>query len=216
MKVKRIPHLPYCCWLQANVVRDQGDRYCLQDFMAKKGESLKKQYKKLTLKDKEGLMRDIKTVKEEHMKICRANPKVVLKDVNSTFDSMEKEVSYHAIPCWRFLWTFPWQWAAICSHTGVEGFYVVVRGCVEDNNEPKIFFSDKALRFIKEVLETDPQQLMLKLKAWCVSRLGESNILWSNVNSKLTRYRQGADDYKGNVPSKDNHQMSQANPREAS
>ena len=60
------------------------------------------------------------------------------------------------------------------SCTGVEGFYVAVRGSVEDYHKPKLFFSDKALRFVKDVLEIEPQQLALKFEAWCVSRLGKS------------------------------------------
>lgn len=59
------------------------------------------------------------------------------------------------------------------AHTGVEGFYVAVRGSVEDYNKPKIFFSDKALHFVKEVLQIDPQQLALKLEAWCAGGLGK-------------------------------------------
>ena len=47
-----------------------------------------------------------------------------------------------------------------------------MRGSVEDYSEPKLFFSDKALWFVKEVLEIEPQQLALKFEAWCVSGLG--------------------------------------------
>ena len=47
------------------------------------------------------------------------------------------------------------------SCTGIEGFYIAVRGSVEDYNEPKPFFLDKAFRFVKDVLEIEPQQLAL-------------------------------------------------------
>jgi hypothetical protein len=72
------------------------------------------------------------------------------------------------------------QWTAIMTRTGVEGFYLAVRGSVEDYTEPKIFFSGKVLRFVKEVLQLEPQQLALKLEAWCVSGLG----------NKLNLYRE--------------------------
>ena len=63
------------------------------------------------------------------------------------------------------------------SRTGVEGFYVAVRGSVEDYHEPKLFFSDKALQFVKDVLEIEPQQLALKFEAWCVSGLGKNKFI---------------------------------------
>jgi len=59
------------------------------------------------------------------------------------------------------------------SRTGIEGFYIAVRGSVEDYHEPKLFFSDKGLRFVKDVLEIEPHQLALKFEAWCVSGLGK-------------------------------------------
>lgn len=61
--------------------------------MAKKALLLKKQYQKLTVKDKEELTSDINNIQEEHKKIVRANPKAVQKDVNAAFDLMEKDVS---------------------------------------------------------------------------------------------------------------------------
>ena len=68
------------------------------------------------------------------------------------------------------------------SCTGIEGFYVAVRRSVEDYNEPKFFFSNKALRFVKDVFEIKPQQLALKFEAWCVSRLGELTNASGNTN----------------------------------
>jgi hypothetical protein len=70
------------------------------------------------------------------------------------------------------------------SRTGVEGFYVAVRGSVEDYHEPKLFFSDKALRFVKDVLEIEPQQLALKFEAWCVSGLGKNEFIISAHEKK--------------------------------
>ncbi|KAF8218841.1 hypothetical protein L208DRAFT_1346666, partial [Tricholoma matsutake] len=68
-------------------------------------------------------------------------------------------------------------WVAIVSCMGVEHFYIAIRGSVKDYNEPKLFFSDKALQFVKEVLEIDPQHLALKFEAWCVSGLGKQSLL---------------------------------------
>jgi hypothetical protein len=49
---------------------------------------------------------------------------------------------------------------------------MAVRGSVEDYTEPKLFFSEKALRFVKDVLQLEPKTLALKFEAWCVSGLG--------------------------------------------
>jgi hypothetical protein len=54
----------------------------------------------------------------------------------------------------------------------VQGFYVAVHGDIEDYHEPKVFCSDKAINFFKEVLNTDPRQLAVKLEAWAVSGIG--------------------------------------------
>jgi hypothetical protein len=45
---------------------------------------------------------------------------------------------------------------ALCARTSVEGLYVGVRGNIEDLSEPKIFFTQKAEKFVKEVLHIEP------------------------------------------------------------
>jgi hypothetical protein len=62
--------------------------------MVKKGPSLRKQYQKLMVKDKEELTDEINNVREERKEIARANPKAVQRDVNAAFDMMEKDVSH--------------------------------------------------------------------------------------------------------------------------
>ena len=49
---------------------------------------------------------------------------------------------------------------------------MAVRGSVEDYHEPKVFFSEKAERFVKQVLKLEPRELALKLEAWAVSGIG--------------------------------------------
>ena len=73
--------------------RGAGDRYRLQEFMAKKGASLRHQYRKLSLDEKNNLTKDIKLTREEHRKIYRANPKAVQQDVDATYNTMEQKVS---------------------------------------------------------------------------------------------------------------------------
>jgi hypothetical protein len=53
----------------------------------------------------------------------------------------------------------------------MHGFYVGVRGTCEDLHESKVFFSDKASTFVKEVLNMEPRHLALKFEAWVISGL---------------------------------------------
>ena len=63
------------------------------------------------------------------------------------------------------------------SRTGVQGFYIAVRSSIEDYNEPKVYFSDKAISFVKNVLKMEPQHLALKLESWVVSGIGEKTMV---------------------------------------
>lgn len=61
---------------------------------------------------------------------------------------------------------------ALCARTGTEGFYVAVRGGIEDLSEPKIFSTQKAEKFIKDILHMEPRHLGLKLESYVISGLG--------------------------------------------
>jgi hypothetical protein len=80
----------------------------------------------------------------------------------------------------------------------MEGFYVAVRGGIEDLVEPKIFFTEKSQKFVQDVLGIEPQHLGLKLEAFVISKLGMSfpqhcfvltfpkmNVLLSTVSDHL-------------------------------
>lgn len=54
----------------------------------------------------------------------------------------------------------------------MEGLYIAVRGGIEDLSEPKIFFTEKAQKFVSSVLRVEPQHLGLKLEAFVVGKLG--------------------------------------------
>lgn len=56
----------------------------------------------------------------------------------------------------------------------MEGFYVAVRGGIEDLVEPKIFFTEKSQKFVQDVLGIEPQHLGLKLEAFIIGKLGMS------------------------------------------
>jgi hypothetical protein len=96
--------------------------------------------------------------------------------------------------------------------TGVEGFYVAMRGSVEDYYEPKLFFSEKALWFVKEVLEIKPQQLALKFEAWCVSGLsGHQFTMLQEDGQNLYTFRQSSIEYSSIPTHQDYQPMSHYN-----
>ena len=53
------------------------------------------------------------------------------------------------------------QWMVLCAKTGMEGFFIVVQGTVEDHAELKVFFTEKAEKFICLVLDVEPRHLAL-------------------------------------------------------
>ena len=96
--------------------------------------------------------------------------------------------------------------------TGAEGFYIAVRGSIEDYHEPKLYFSDKALHFVKEVLEIEPQQLALKFEAWCVSGLGRHQLtMLQKKDWDLHGCRQSSVEYLSFPASQDHKPMSHYN-----
>jgi len=64
---------------------------------------------------------------------------------------------------------------------GIEGFYIAVRGGVEDLSAPKIFFSPKGDKFVRSVLDLEPRRLALKFKSFVVSGLGN----YFKISAKL-------------------------------
>ena len=60
----------------------------------------------------------------------------------------------------------------MCASLGIEGFYIAVRGGVEDLSAPKIFFSPKGDKFVRSVLDLEPRRLALKFESFVVSGLG--------------------------------------------
>src|SRR5882762_4315108 len=78
------------------------------------------------------------------------------------------------------------QWTSLCQHTGIQGFYVTMRGSIEDFNGPKVFFSDVTMKFIHDVLNIEPQLLALKLEAWSNTGLGGTGFHIHQIINLLT------------------------------
>ncbi|KAI6016492.1 hypothetical protein EDC04DRAFT_2608482 [Pisolithus marmoratus] len=65
------------------------------------------------------------------------------------------------------------QWTFLCLSLGIEGFYVVVHGGIEDPSTPKLYFSEKGEKFFCLVLDLEPCHLALKFEAFIISDLAE-------------------------------------------
>ena len=100
-------------WIDEYADLDQGEQYHLQEFMAKKGASLKHQYHKLSEAEKIGFMKEINVVREQHLKNLLSKSKAVQHDVTAAFDSMEQEVSRHILYLhaknWWDTWIVDWN-----------------------------------------------------------------------------------------------------------
>ncbi|KAG2743398.1 hypothetical protein P692DRAFT_20850504 [Suillus brevipes Sb2] len=122
-----------------------GDRWKLTEFIEAHNGTLKHDYAKLTTAQKNTYVIEIMKRHIEKQKLSR--------DMLTSFAAMDQE------------------WMALCSRFGIEGFYIAIRGSVEDLSGPKLFFSEKAEKFACTILDSDPWRLALKLEAFVVSGL---------------------------------------------
>ncbi len=152
-----------------------GKKWRLRDFTKHYCESLKRDYAKLSSREKTSLTEGLKIVRTTRVKMVRANPKAIAKYADTTFADMEKDVStYHCDrpSCMTAVLT-PFQWTAIMSRTSMQGMYFAVRSGTDEYHEPKMFLTSGAESFICEVLGMEPRTLVLKLEAWSVSKLAD-------------------------------------------
>ncbi|KAG1849462.1 hypothetical protein DFJ58DRAFT_842665 [Suillus subalutaceus] len=152
--------------MEANEGHERGDRIKLTKFIAENRDELVRQHSWLTLAEKQALNAEVVEARQRKSHAACANPKATQHDMNVTFTSMDRE------------------WMALCARTGAEGFYVAVRGSIEDLFEPKIFVMQKAEKFVQDVLKVEPRHLGLKLESFIVSSL-EAITLENNINGKV-------------------------------
>ncbi|KAG2029148.1 hypothetical protein BDR03DRAFT_987951, partial [Suillus americanus] len=107
----------------------KGNRWKLTEFIESHKETLRNDYARLSRAQKNNYEVEIIKMRADKQRMVRDNPRAVQRDMQATFAAMDQE------------------WTAICSHLGVEGFYVAVRGGIEDLSGPKLFFSEKAEKF---------------------------------------------------------------------
>ncbi|KAG1724126.1 hypothetical protein EDB19DRAFT_1834293 [Suillus lakei] len=134
----------------------KGDHWKLTDFVSAHKETLQHNYSKLTAAQKNGYAVKLIKMRAEKQRVVHNNPKGVHRNTTMSFAAMDQE------------------WTALCSRLGIEGFYIAVRGGIEDLSGPKLFFSEKAEKFVCAVLDLEPRCLALKLEAFVISGLDSS------------------------------------------
>ncbi|KAG0692931.1 hypothetical protein DFH29DRAFT_1007900 [Suillus ampliporus] len=154
---------------EANETRGPGQRYRLPAFISAHHTELQRTYTRLSETEKKKLRLGIDDLRTMRVNIVRSNPKALLKDVNSTFNAMEKE------------------WTAINARTSMEGFYIAVRGDLEHYHEAKLFLTAKAKSFIKDVLHFEPKLLALKFESWVVGNFGAESSMSTTQRLPLSK-----------------------------
>ncbi|KAG2109785.1 hypothetical protein BD769DRAFT_1330411, partial [Suillus cothurnatus] len=74
-----------------NEGRGVGDRLKLPVFITEHRTQLTTRYLRLTAADKDRLRDDVETLCQSRIKVTRANPKALQKDINATFNAMQTE-----------------------------------------------------------------------------------------------------------------------------
>ncbi|KAF8552849.1 hypothetical protein OG21DRAFT_1386286, partial [Imleria badia] len=97
---------------------EKGDRFKLLLFIAKYKSELLDEYRKLSPVHKQTLIAKVQAACDSKVPSARANPKAVNQAITATFANMDHEVP-------------------LCAKTGMEGFFIAVRGTVKDHTEPK-------------------------------------------------------------------------------
>ncbi|KAG2361987.1 hypothetical protein BDR07DRAFT_1584621, partial [Suillus spraguei] len=78
----------------------------------------------------------------------------------------------------------------------MEGFYIAVQGDLEHYHKAKLFLTDKAKSFIRDVLHFEPKLLALKFKPW-VSAMSTSQ--WLLLSKLVSLCRQNIQDGLDNI-----------------
>ncbi|KAF8555522.1 hypothetical protein OG21DRAFT_1398348, partial [Imleria badia] len=145
---------------EVNTSCEEGKHVHLTDYVAKNKDQLLETYKQLSPIEQQMFINQVKATQESQVLTVRADPKAVSNTIAAAFSNMDREGSICLI-----------GWTALCAKTGLKGFYIAVRESVEDLSVPRMFFTGKAERFVKTVLDIEPHRLALKLESWAVSGL---------------------------------------------
>ncbi|KAI5997728.1 hypothetical protein EDC04DRAFT_2612524 [Pisolithus marmoratus] len=122
----------------------------LTNFIVQNKQELLDAYNWLMVSQKQAYNNAVMTVHATKVPAAHSNAKSVSQVMSSAFSKMDQQVS-------------------LCVETGLEGFYVAVHGAVEDLSEPKVFFMEKAEKFVHNVLGIKLHHLALHLESWVIS-----------------------------------------------
>lgn len=140
-------------------------------------DELKEEYQELSEQDLERYRTVVDTTRAERQQTgIRDRPKAMVKHVNNTFDKMEHEVRMSARFVFYVILTTI-QWTSIMFRTGMEGFYVAVRGTTDEYHAPQMYFSEQAKLFFKDFMGVDSHFLALQFEAWTTTGLSKSAFL---------------------------------------
>ncbi|KAG2031022.1 hypothetical protein BDR03DRAFT_837738, partial [Suillus americanus] len=101
----------------------KGNRWKLTEFIESHKETLRNNYARLSHAQKNNYEVEIIKMCADKQRMVRDNPRAVQRDMQATFAAMDQEVLSYFLHC-SFSDRHIIQWTAICSHLGVEGFYV--------------------------------------------------------------------------------------------
>ncbi|KAF8447616.1 hypothetical protein L210DRAFT_3335128, partial [Boletus edulis BED1] len=168
---------------EVNKGRERGKRVKLTKYIAENKTGLLASYNALSPAQHQEYVKDTQAARETKQQIVRANPKAISNTVASAFANMDHEVGF------SFFFEQGVTWTSLCVKTGIEGFYIAVRGSVDDLSPPKIFFSPKAERFVKAVLNVEPNQLALRLESWVISDMPAATNRQRSLNKLISECR---------------------------
>ncbi|KAI6099406.1 hypothetical protein EDD16DRAFT_1697402 [Pisolithus croceorrhizus] len=128
-----------------------GDRVKLMQFVAQNKDDLLVAYKNLTLAQQEAYNAEVQVARDTKVMIMCSNPKAISHTVSAAFANMDWEVRLF------FSVTFShYDWNAsglrCVRKPGLEGFYIAVRGTVEDLFGAEGFFHPKSREFCSDSL----------------------------------------------------------------
>ncbi|KAG1785113.1 uncharacterized protein HD556DRAFT_1451008 [Suillus plorans] len=130
----------------------KGNRWKLTEFIESHKETLCNDYARLSRAQRNNYKVEIIKMRADKQCMVHDNPRVVQRDMQATFAAMDQELFAPTSVLKAFMWLS----------------VVELRTLVVPN-----FFSEKAEKFVRAVLDLEPRRLALKLEAFAVSGLAE-------------------------------------------
>ncbi|KAH0826021.1 hypothetical protein J3R83DRAFT_7506 [Lanmaoa asiatica] len=131
---------------EVNAGHEVGKQVKLTDYVTKNKDTLRSHYEQVSPLQQQEMNNQVQIAQAAQPPDACTNPKAVSNPISVAFTTMDH------------------KWTSLCASTGIEGFYIAVYGSINDLSAPKLFFSEKAEKFLKAMFDIEPQHLAL-----CVS-----------------------------------------------